>query len=155
MTNQAKKKGAIGLDHGTKRTGFATADPLRFVVAPGDTVEGGNDGALGEIERLMDERDVTHLVVGYPLNMDGTKGGRSGEVDAFIERVHDRFPALSVVRQDERLTTREAESRLAEEGFRGPARKARKDSWSAMILLEDWIREGEPEGLTAADRPAD
>ena len=142
----AGRKGvAVGVDHGTKRTGFASADALRLAVAPVTTSGGGNDGALAELDRILDERDVTHLVVGYPLNMDGTAGGRAKDVDAFVALVRERHPRLVIVLQDERLTTKEAESRLAEAGHRRGARKARKDEWSAVILLEDWIREGEPE----------
>ena len=45
---------------------------------------------------------------------------------------------------DERLTTKEAESRLVEAGHTGARRKAAKDAWSAAVLLEDWVRSGEP-----------
>ena len=139
-------KGAIGVDHGTKRTGFAAVDAERVLVTPLHAAPGGDEGALSALRTIIDERDVTHLIVGYPLNMDGTKGGRAKGVDEFIEAVAGRFPELVIVRQDERLTTKEAEERLAEAGYFGKDRKERKDAWSAAILLEDWIREGEPSG---------
>lgn len=139
-----QKKGALGVDHGSKRTGFAATDPLRLVVTPLDAPEGGDPAALQELAKLLEERDISHLVVGYPWNMDGTKGGRAAEVDRFIEQAEARFPELVIVRQDERLSTKEAEERLREAGYHGKDRKARRDPWSAMVLLEDWIREGEP-----------
>ena len=138
------KKGALGVDHGTKRTGFAATDAMRLVVTPLRAPEGGDDAALKELAQLLEERDITHLVVGYPWNMDGTKGGRADEVDRFIAKAEERFPDLVVVRQDERLSTKEAEERLREAGYHGKDRKARRDPWSAMVLLEDWIRAGEP-----------
>ncbi len=138
------KRGAIGVDHGTKRTGFAAVDALRLIVTPLHAAGGGDEGVIHDLAKLVDERDVTHVIVGYPLNMDGTPGGRAREVDAFIERAATRLPQLVFVKQDERLTTKEAEERLREAGHHGPDRKSRRDAWSAMILLEDWIRDGEP-----------
>ena len=109
-----------------------------------DAVTATGDALTRHIAKLLEERDVAHFVVGYPLNMDGTPGPRARDVDAFIATLETRFPRVKVVRQDERLTTKEAESRLVEAGHKGDARKARKDSWSAAILLEDWLRAGEP-----------
>ena len=75
--------------------------------------------------------------------MDGSAGGRARLVDAFIEKLQRRLPGIPCVRQDERLTTKEAEERLRKAGHHGPARKARRDSWSAWVLLEDWLRSEE------------
>jgi putative holliday junction resolvase len=138
------RKGAIAIDHGTKRTGFAATDAARLLVSPLHAVTGGDAEALAALAALLDERDVSHVVVGYPFNMDGTKGGRAAEVERFIDALAARFPGLVVVRQDERLSTKEAEERLKDAGHFGDARKARKDAWSAMVLLEDWIAAGEP-----------
>lgn len=144
MNPPIKKKGALGVDHGSKRTGFAATDPLRLIVTPLDAPDGGDPAALKELAKLLDERDISHLVVGYPLNMDGTKGGRAADVDLFIDKVIALYPELIIVRQDERLSTKEAEERLRLAGYHGADRKSRRDPWSAMVLLEDWIREGEP-----------
>ncbi len=144
MTQSPTKKGALGVDHGSKRTGFAATDPMRLVVTPLDAPDGGDPAAMKELAKLLEERDISHLVVGYPWNMDGTKGGRAAEVDVFIALVEERYPELAIVRQDERLSTKEAEERLREAGYHGKDRKARRDPWSAMVLLEDWIRAGEP-----------
>ena len=144
MPASQTKRVALGVDHGTRRTGFAAVDASRILVSPLEAVRGGDAEALEAIAALCEERDVGVLVVGYPLHMDGGAGPRVAEVDAFISRAAERFPHLQVVRQDERLTTREAEERLRDAGYHGAQRKARKDSWSAMILLEDWIRAGEP-----------
>ena len=144
MAPHDPKRVALGVDHGTRRTGFAAADASRILISPLDPVQGGDAEALDAIAALCEERDVGVLVVGYPLHMDGATGPRVAEVDAFITLAEQRFPELGVVRQDERLTTREAEERLREAGYHGAQRKARKDSWSAMILLEGWISAGEP-----------
>src|SRR5262245_60678148 len=130
------KRAALAIDHGTKRTGFAVVDALRIAVTPLETVTATGEALLKHIAKLLDERDVAHFVVGYPLNMDGTPGPRARDVDDFLAVLGARFPRVKIVRQDERLTTKEAEARLVEAGHKGDARKARKDSWSAAILLE-------------------
>lgn len=133
-------RAALAIDHGMRRTGFAVVDALRIAVAPLPAFTGTGEALLRHVEGLLRERDVGHVVVGYPWNMDGTPGPRAAEVDAFIAALERRIPGLAVVRQDERLSTKEAESRLLDAGHHGRARRERKDSWSAVVLLEDWIR---------------
>ncbi|MFT4539662.1 MAG: putative Holliday junction resolvase [Planctomycetota bacterium] len=142
------KSAALGIDHGDKRTGFALTDAGRIRCGPLDVFHGPGDGdaLLQAIADRSEEYRVGTFVVGYPLNMDGTPGGRVAIVDAFIQRLQARFPDALICRQDERLTTKEAEERLRESGHHGAARKARRDSWSAWVLLEDWVASGEPKG---------
>lgn len=137
---------AIAIDHGTKRTGFAVSDPLRISIEPLSLFrgDGSSDALLDFIGELLSDRTVSVFVVGWPLNMDGSAGPRAEDVQGFCARLRSRFPDVAQARVDERLSTKEAESRLAQAGYRGEARKARKDAWSAVVLLEDWIRAGEP-----------
>jgi putative Holliday junction resolvase len=65
-------------------------------------------------------------------------------VRRFAARLGARFPGLGLVLWDERLTTKAAEELLREAGFSGRRAKARKDSWSALVLLRDWLESGEP-----------
>ncbi len=99
---------------------------------------------LDHIAELVQERSARTLLVGLPLNMDGTESGRSKDVRGFIERASARLPEVEVVAYDERLTTRAAEDLLHEAGFHGEGRKERLDSWSALVLLRDWLETGEP-----------
>jgi putative holliday junction resolvase len=139
-------RGVIAIDHGAKRTGFAVADGLRIAVVPLEPFAGGgsSDALLEHIAELLEERDVDTLLVGYPLRADGSKSARTLEVDRFVESLARRFPGIRVVRRDEHSTTREADLLLADEGYRGAERKRRRDSWSALVLLRDWIASGEP-----------
>ena len=132
----------LAIDHGTKRTGFAVADALRITVTPLSTFHGPGDGEglLDHIAGLAAERELETILVGEPLNKDGSPGPRAADVAKFVTRLRERLPTVNVTIVDERLTTKEAEARLAEAGHHGKARKARRDSWSAAILLEDWIR---------------
>ena len=136
----------IAVDHGEKKSGFAVVDALRIAVTPLEqvTLAGGGDGLLDHIAGLVEERDVDTFLVGMPFNMDGSLGGRAKSVQAFAARLQARFEGIDVVTWDERLTTKEAESLLREAGYSGREAKQRKDSWSALVLLRDWLASGEP-----------
>ena len=140
------KTAALAVDHGTQRTGFASTDPLRIATRPLEVWEGqGDDPALVEyVGRLAQEHQAETVLVGLPYNMDGSVGGRARDVLAFMARLRDALPGVEVLPQDERLSTKEAEALLVESGFHGEARKSRRDSWSALVLLRDWIEQGEP-----------
>lgn len=144
----AARDGVLAIDLGTKRTGFAVADPLRIVVQPLEVWhgDGASDALLERIAALCAERFIGTLLVGLPVNMDGSEGGRAADVRAFAGRLAARFAALDVVTWDERLTTKEALDLLREAGHHGEARRARRDSWSAWVLLRDWIESGERRG---------
>ncbi len=141
------KKAAIAIDHGEKRTGFASTDPLRIATRPLEQWHGpGDDPDLLElVGRIAKDHGADTLLVGLPYNMDGTVGGRALDVLAFMGDLRIAYPDMRVLPQDERLSTKEAEQLLREAGHHGEARKARKDSWSALVLLRDWIEQGEPE----------
>ena len=138
--------GVIAIDFGERSIGLASADALRIALAPleGVRLRGSEESLFERLTRLLEERDVSTFLVGMPLHLDGREGERAAAVRAFGERLRARFPAIELVLFDERMTTKEAESRLAEVGIRGRRAAPHKDSWSALVLLEDWIRSGEP-----------
>jgi putative Holliday junction resolvase len=143
----ARRAGVIAIDHGTKRTGFAVVDGLRITSQPLDVFHGPGDGTalLAHVAKLVEERDVDTFLVGLPLNIDGTAGARCDDVKRFSAALAARFPRMRVVHYDERLTTKAADEMLVESGHTGEARKARRDSWSALVLLRDWLASGEPD----------
>lgn len=134
--------GVLAIDFGDKKCGFAATDALRIVSAPLGAVrhEGREEELFRHLAGLLGERSIATLVVGLPLNQDGSAGGRAQLTRAFVARLRLRFPALDVQEWDERLTTKEAESRLRDQGRKGRAIRAERDSWSALVLLEDWLR---------------
>jgi putative Holliday junction resolvase len=137
----------LAIDHGTKRTGFAVADPLRVVVQPLSTWHGPGDSdeLLDYVGALMAERTVEALLVGVPLSPQGeARGARAADVERFIERLRARFEDVAVIACDERLSTKEAEHLLREAGLHGAERRERRDSWSALVILRSWIEDGEP-----------
>lgn len=136
----------IAIDHGTLRTGFAVVDALRIGIEPLPVFHGPGQGAalLDHVQALAEERSLAALLLGLPLHANGSEGARAKDVRVFAANLSERVPGIPVLYRDEHLTTKEAESRLVEAGHTGAARKARKDSWSALVLLEDWLRAGEP-----------
>jgi putative Holliday junction resolvase len=148
-----RTKGVLAIDHGERKSGFAVADPLRIAVhpLPGLRVDGQGKGLLEHVASLLAERDVGTVLIGLPLHRDGSAGARAAEVRAFARRLAERFPRLAVRLWDEHLSTKEAEDRLRAAGYRGREIRERKDSWSALVLLLDWLEAGEPPGLEALD----
>jgi len=141
--------GVLAIDYGAKKSGFATTDALRISRTPLDPVRipGTSRELLDHVAALVEERPVAVLLVGLPLGPGdelGHEGERARASRDFAARLAARFPDLEVVLHDEHGTTKEAESRLFEAGFRGAEIQGRKDSWSALVLLEDWVRSGEP-----------
>jgi putative Holliday junction resolvase len=136
----------IAIDPGAKHTGFAVADALRIAVEPLDTFhgDGESEALVDHVQGLVDERSVAALIVGLPLHQDGSESERSKAARAFADRLRARFPRIPVILRDEHLTTKEAEAQLHEAGYRGAELRARSDAWAAKVLLEEWIRLGEP-----------
>ena len=142
----AVRRGVLAIDHGTKRTGFACADPLRISLNALEPFRGPGDSPalLEHVARLLSERDIGTFVVGFPWNMDGSEGPRAADVRAFSERLRARFPAVAIALVDERLSTKEAEELLRESGLRGEKARALRDSFSAVVVLRDWVSTEKP-----------
>lgn len=136
----------LAIDHGTKKTGFAVADALRIICEPLDVFHAGGDSAalIAHVVALCSERDVECILIGLPSHMDGTEGPRAENVRLFGQRVAAglaaaKLPAAEITFWDERLTTKEADALLVDAGYTGKDRKHRRDSWSALVILRDWL----------------
>lgn len=141
-----RRRSALAIDHGTRRCGFAVADPLRLATTPllAWRDEGQGPKLFDYVAQLLEERDVDVFVIGMPFNMDGSEGPRAADVRAFAGQLTQRFPAVRAVFVDERLSTKAAEDLLRDAEVRPRDRKALKDSFAALVLLRDWIAAGEP-----------
>ena len=130
----------LGIDWGEKRIGLAYADELGIALAIPAAVAPSKKERIRQIETVIQQRRVQRLVVGYPLNMDGSVGFKAKEVDGFIEELEKRFK-LPVHRIDERLS-----SHTVEQGLKGQKRKPDRksgeiDSRAAALILQDFIEE--------------
>lgn len=136
----------LGIDYGERRIGLSSGDELGVATPLPAAVEPSPEDRLAHIARLVEERRITDLVVGYPYNMDGSIGFKAREVDAFIECLQTRFN-LPVHRVDERLTSHSVEQQMHLSGRK--ERQLRKtgivDSAAAALILQDWLSTRLPE----------
>jgi putative Holliday junction resolvase len=134
----------VALDYGRRRIGVAVSDPGRILASPHATIE--HRAAAGDLPDALIEllRDLkpAEVVVGIPLNMDGSEGEMALEARRFGEQIRVRLDLL-VTERDERLSSLEADRRLRESGLpRGKRRdKGRRDMLAATVLLEDFLAE--------------
>jgi putative Holliday junction resolvase len=133
----------LGIDMGRRRVGLAISDPTATLARPLATltIEGMSvlDRVVNEVERLTAEADgLGAVVVGMPARLDGSATEQTAEVAAFITRLRARI-TIPVHQEDERLTSREAESRLARRERDWRKRKAQLDAAAAAIILQDYL----------------
>lgn len=134
----------VGLDVGERRIGVAVSDPTGTLARPLTALRTtGLDGdalqvSLDELARLAGEDQIDAIVVGLPRRLDGTPNEMTLRVERFAARLRDRA-GLAVVLQDERLTSVEAESRLARREKSWRARKDRLDAAAAAVMLQDYL----------------
>lgn len=140
----------LGIDWGEKRIGLAFADSLGIAVPLDAAVASTKQARMQQIETAINERKIEALVVGYPLNMDGSIGFKAKEVDAFIAVLEGRFK-LPVHRLDERLSSHSVELHLKGSKKKPDRKSGAIDSSAAALILQDFLeeqtfREGKPSG---------
>ena len=132
----------LGLDYGTRTVGVAISDRLGITVQPYETITRKEDNKLRKtfqrIEQIIEEEEVTEIVVGYPLNMDGSIGERAIACKDFAAAL-ERRTGLIVTLWDERLTTVAADEVLMECGVRRENRKAVIDQIAAVFILQGYM----------------
>ena len=133
----------LGIDLGRKRVGLAISDVSRTLARPLATLAVGDadrvDGVLREVDRLAAEEDgLAAIVVGLPMGLDGAEHDGTSFARAFVAALRART-RLPVITEDERLTSREAESRLALRERDWRARKKRLDAAAAAVILQDYL----------------
>lgn len=134
----------LGIDVGGRRVGLAISDPSRTLARPLSTLTVAGpadsvDKVAAEIARLAAEDDgLAQVVVGAPSRLDGTPSDQTAVVDGFVAALRAKT-ALPIAREDERLTSREAESRLAVRERDWRRRKAKLDAAAAAIILQDYL----------------
>lgn len=124
----------MGLDVGEKRIGVAVTDPTGIFAQPLSTVMRGADD-IKEIVDLVREYDITEVVVGLPVNMNGTLGPGAQKVQEFAERL-EKALSVPIVFEDERLTTSMAERMMIDADVSRKKRKHSVDKIAAAIILE-------------------
>ena len=128
----------LGLDLGEARIGVAISDDDRRVAVPFGTVRTGAPADVKAIAAIVREEGVTQIVVGLPLQLSGRTGEAAEHARTFAGALQEAL-RLPVSLQDERLSSREAESRLAVLDKDWRSRKARLDAAAAAVILQDYL----------------
>ncbi len=133
------KKRILGVDFGDARTGVAISD-LSGILASGiGTIKStGFLKTAEEVAKIAKEKDVSLIVLGHPINMNGTLGPRSEKAQAFGKHLEE-LTGLPVVLQDERLSTANAHVMLNMTNTRGQKRKSIIDEMSACLILQSYL----------------
>ena len=145
MTELYRLGRIAGLDVGERRIGVAVSDATGTLARPVGVVRTSGldadalDRAAAEIARLAGEDDgLVGLVIGLPRRLDGSANEMTTRVEAFAQTL-GRRTSLPIVLQDERLTSLEADSRLAIREKNWRVRKERLDAAAAAIILQDYL----------------
>lgn len=129
----------VGIDYGDARTGIAVCDKYEMMASDAGCIKAeGYKKALLLVGERVKELNAELIVVGNPINMDGTSGFRSEKCKAFARDLSESV-GIPVVMYDERLTTVSAHKILSENNVRGKKRKETVDSLSARLILEDYM----------------
>jgi putative Holliday junction resolvase len=134
----------LAIDAGARRIGLAVSDRSRTLARPLTTIAvSGVADAVDRVARVVEELSAEEdgletIVVGLPSRLDGSPTNATADVRTFIDGLRGRT-SRPIVTEDERLTSREAESRLAERERDWRKRKEKIDAAAAAIILQDYL----------------
>ena len=144
MVLYAEEVRALGIDYGRRRIGLALSDATGLLARPWKTISGGTPARAAalladEIAALRQEEDgLSAIVIGFPRRLTGEPTEQTAAVATLAERLRSLVD-LPVVLQDERLSSREAESLLARREHDWRKRKQQLDAMSAAVILQDYL----------------
>ena len=126
----------MALDVGTKRIGIALSDYLHVIATPHTTISRTPEqDAIESILKIAKENNVKTIIVGLPINMDGTKGFQAQDCIDFSQKIC----GFDIMYEDERLTSEEAENRLRARKVDFRKNKGLVDMESAAVILEQYL----------------
>ncbi len=144
----------MGLDVGEKTIGIALSDELGFTAQPYETLKRkGDDEDLRVLRTLLEEREISTVVVGLPKNMDGSIGRQARRVAAFAEKIETVLD-VPVVHWDERLSTVAAERVLIQADLSRAKRKKHVDKLAAAVILQGYLDSDPEAGVVSRPPPA-
>lgn len=129
----------MGLDHGSKTIGVALSDARRTLASPLETINRSSFSAdSARLGAVIAQEKVAGLVVGYPLNMDGSEGPRCQSVRAFVRNLEGHFN-LPILLWDERLSSSAATDAMITLGIRAARRDGKVDKIAATLILQGML----------------
>lgn len=133
----------LGLDYGDKTVGVAVSDPFGWTAQGVEIIKRNSETeykqSLGRINELIKEYEVEKIVLGYPLNLDGSISERCKKTESYKERIEKRFQGIPVILWDERLSTVAATGFLMEAGLNNQKRKGVIDKMAAVFILQGYL----------------
>ncbi len=131
----------LGIDYGDARVGVAISDALGITAQGLETIwHNGNDKiVLKRLEEIINMYKVETIVIGKPINMNGTSSERVEVTNKFIHKLHCKFPKIKIEEVDERLTTVAAHKTMNFLDVRKDKKKNIVDTISAMYILEIYM----------------
>jgi len=131
----------LGIDYGDARVGIAITDELNITVQGLETIHhNGNDKlVLKRLDEILEEYKVDTIVVGMPLNMDGSKTFRAQATNEFIHKLKCKYNRIKIETVDERLTTVQAHKTMNSLGVKSKNKKNIVDTISAVYILETFV----------------
>jgi putative Holliday junction resolvase len=127
------------IDYGQKRTGIATTDPMKIIATAIGMIE--TKELFPWLKKYLAAEAVERLLIGYPLNIDGTPTHATPLVEAFIKKFTKDFPAIPLEKVDERYSSKWASQAIAGMGLKKKAREQKGliDEVSAVMMLQEWM----------------
>ena len=130
----------IAIDIGTVRIGMAIADPDTNIAMPLTTIHiRHSDDPYREIADIIAQHGSTRIVVGWPLELDGSEGAAIKLTKAFLQRLKAVAPNIKIARQDERLSSVAAENALQAMQTTGSQKKNKVDAIAASLILQMFL----------------
>ena len=127
----------IGIDYGEVRVGIALSDPLKIISKPLITLT-NDENLLANLEKIISDKNVEKIIVGYPIGMKGQKTLQTEKVDNFILTLKSKFD-LNILVVDERLSSVSATNSLIKQGIKTGHNKSLIDNTSAAIILQEYL----------------
>ena len=131
----------LGIDYGEARAGIAITDELNITSQVLKTIEHkGNDKILlAELDKILEQYNVETIVVGMPINMNGTEGPRVEKTKKFIHKLKCKYNKIKIETIDERLTTVQAYRTMNDLEINKKKKRQIVDTISAVYILEVYI----------------
>lgn len=140
---EAKGQRLLAIDYGERFLGVAVSDIMWHISTPLFPIDSKSCNAFQALGVLIDQHACGGIVVGYPINMNGTEGLACERVKEFCQKLHKFFPTLPIGLFDERLSTVAADRSMLEADLSRKKRKQKVDSLAASYILQgtlDYLR---------------
>lgn len=131
----------LGIDYGDARTGIAVTDALNITAQGLETIhnEGSDKLILKRLDEILEQYDIDTIVIGKPINMNGTSSERTEKTEQFIHKLKCKYNKLKIETIDERLTTVAAHKTMNFLNLNKNKKKNIVDTISAVYILETYL----------------